>query len=318
MTITTGGDDEMVIRQLDVDDAEAGYKLSTSAGWNQSVADWQMMLSGGEGFGAFALGRLVGSALYLPYPPDVAWVSMVLVDDAFRRRGIGSALTARCVQRIEERGLCPVLDATEAGRAVYARMGFEDGPSISRLVALDASGLMNQGGQRKKPLPAAESEVSSPTDALQFFPCTDLQTCQALDADGLGGNRDQILAHIAGRHDDACVVLCNADGPAGFGMLRRGREATQIGPVIVRPDLAGTSDFVAVAMAMLTELGSRVEGAVIVDVPDVHQPVRSALEAAGFQAKRRFVRMYRGARLQEAHAALTLATAVAIGGPAIG
>ncbi len=73
---------------LDAGDIEDAVKLSAEAGWNQGAADWAMMLELGQGVGIKDEGRLVASGLALPHPPDFGWISMVLVTEMHRHRGL--------------------------------------------------------------------------------------------------------------------------------------------------------------------------------------------------------------------------------------
>ena len=57
---------------------------------------------------------------------------MVLVDAAHRHRGIASQLVDACVASLREAGRVPVLDATPAGAAVYAKIGFVAGFAFER------------------------------------------------------------------------------------------------------------------------------------------------------------------------------------------
>ncbi|MGX6606802.1 GNAT family N-acetyltransferase [Micromonosporaceae bacterium Da 78-11] len=69
-------------------------------------------------------GQVVGtSALW--ESDGVAGVYVVTVDERYRRRGIGAAMTAAALQRGRESGLrIGTLQATGAGMPVYQRMGF--------------------------------------------------------------------------------------------------------------------------------------------------------------------------------------------------
>ena len=113
------------IRELSADDLPDCLALSAEAGWNQTAEDWTMMIRLGRAFGIpGAGGRLVATALALPYPPGIGWVSMVLVHGPYRRRGLGTLLLRRAARELDGRGLVPFLDATPAGRPVYERMGY--------------------------------------------------------------------------------------------------------------------------------------------------------------------------------------------------
>src|SRR6185503_9857374 len=69
---------------LGEEDLEGALALSAEAGWNQARADWLLMLRLGSGFAVRDGGRVVATALALPYPPMFGWVSMVLVHAPYR------------------------------------------------------------------------------------------------------------------------------------------------------------------------------------------------------------------------------------------
>ena len=74
-------------------DAPAAVSLSAEAGWTQIAGDWRLMIDLGEAIGVRdANGALVASALALPFDGPFAWIRMVLVTAAYRRRGIATAL----------------------------------------------------------------------------------------------------------------------------------------------------------------------------------------------------------------------------------
>ena len=76
-------------------------------------------------FVADAGGRVVGTSV-LSINGTVGWIGTVWVDPAWRRRGIGLDLTRATIDEAEAAGCRTlVLVATEAGRPLYERLGFE-------------------------------------------------------------------------------------------------------------------------------------------------------------------------------------------------
>src|SRR4051812_26165890 len=84
---------ETDIRLLASGGLEEGFALSSAAGWNQALEDWRLLLAlaPGGSFAAVSAGRLVGTAMAIDYQ-RFAWVAMMLVDPAWRGRGIGRRL----------------------------------------------------------------------------------------------------------------------------------------------------------------------------------------------------------------------------------
>ena len=99
--------------------------LSNEANWNQVADDWAMMITAGEAIGfQDASGRLIASALTLPYGDQFGWISMVIVTQLHQKQGLATRLLNSCIQRLEDKHLVPLLDATSAGENVYRPLGF--------------------------------------------------------------------------------------------------------------------------------------------------------------------------------------------------
>jgi GNAT superfamily N-acetyltransferase len=245
------------IERLTVADAADGLALSTEAGWNQTEADWALLLGAGIGFGIRnGSRRLVATSLALPYPPDFGWVSLVLVHSPYRRRGLATRLMGKAIDALHAANLVPMLDATHAGREVYASLGFSDVERINRWRGLGA-GIA----------PRAKQDVS-------------FDTVSRLDALAFGADRIPLLEVIARRSDSRMVL-----GTGGYTLIRHGRVASQIGPIVAATP--GTS-------TRLLDLAlERTAGPIVLDVPEYAQDLSAALEASGFTIERPFVRMSR-------------------------
>lgn len=254
------------IAALGPDEVAAGLALSQEAGWNQTAADWALMLRHGS---CVALrdggGSAVASALALPMGGAIGWLSMVLVSSAWRRRGLATRLVEDRAAWLEGRGLTPLLDATPAGEAVYARMGFSAVAELTRW-----------GRPAGGPSPAAAA-----ADAATVV---DLPAIAALDDAVFGADRRFVLADLLSRPD---AVACRADG--GFLLSRPGRVATQIGPISA-PDEAAAGRLLEAALV-------RISAPVIVDAFDGRADFAARLRRLGFTPQRTFRRMRRGAAI---------------------
>jgi len=259
--------DGVVLRDLGVDDVAAGVALSSEAGWNQTADDWRYMIRHGRGWACDGPdGRTVASALTLPYGGKFAWISMVLVTETWRRRGIASALMNQAVDRVCGLGLIAGLDATPAGRTVYGPMGFREIYGLTRWRA-ESVELPGGAGGTGGSVPRAMTNE-------------DLGRITPLDLAVFGADRSALLAALAARTPSCAWVL--EDG-SGFCLGRDGRTAVQIGP-LVAPDEAA-------AKALLGQAFSRTAGAVYLDVPDHHDGLGSWLADLGFTAERPYTRM---------------------------
>ena len=246
------------IDRLRPEEAAQALRLSDEAGWNQTLEDWGVFLELGTVFACRAPEDVIATAALLPYG-DIAWIGMVLVAAARRRRGLATALLGRVLDEAGRRGLQPWLDATPAGATVYEPLGFR---------ALDAmTRLRRQGEEAFLPNAAPEPDA--------------LARLVALDARAFGRERARFLRALAGRpgsrihrQDDA---VC---------LVRDGRRARHIGPLLAA-DEAG-------AVRLLDRVLGAEPGPLVIDLFDRAGRVREFLLGRGFAVERPFRRMARG------------------------
>ena len=247
------------IEALGADDVEAALALSAEAGWNQVDADWLLMLRLGSGFAVRDGGRVVATAIALPYPPVFGWVSMVLVHAPYRRRGLATRLVERATAALTEAGLVPVLDATPAGAEVYGRMGFRPVGAMLR--------WRGNGG-------AGEAASREPGIAARVHD---------LDHTAFGADRGAVLADLSGRPAPVAALAAGGDG---YLLSRAGRAATQLGPLVASDE--------ATAVGLLAQGLDAVAGPVVVDVPEGATAVTAHLVGRGYEPERPFARLALG------------------------
>jgi GNAT superfamily N-acetyltransferase len=264
---------EPVIRNLTLEDLDSALTLSSTAGWNQRLADWRMLLalSRGGSFAAVSDGRVVGTSIGIDYE-GFAWIAMMLVDPAYRGRGLGGRLLEAAMGSVPSDR--PIrLDATPMGRPLYQRYGFEDEAMLTRHVADVSSrrGSRGDGSFDVRPLTVA-----------------DLPTVMEYDGRVFGGDRRPLLDWaLDGAPRYARVV--QSDGQAHYCLGRHGRLFDQIGPVI-----AGTDEIAqALVSAALLSVGAQ---PVALDVFDSRSKFTTWLRGCGFRVERPLFRMRRGGR----------------------
>jgi GNAT superfamily N-acetyltransferase len=267
------------IEALGEDDLAEALALSAEAGWNQVAADWLLMLRLGSGYAVRDGGRVVATALALPYPPVFGWVSMVLVHMPYRRLGLATRLVERAMSSLTGAGLLPVLDATAAGVEVYGRMGFRPAGNMLR--------WRGTGG-------AGEAASQEPGIAARVHD---------LDRAAFGADRGAVLADLSGRPAPVAALAAGGDG---YLLSRAGRAATQLGPLVARDP--------ATAVALLAKGLDAVAGAVVVDVPEGATAVTAHLVSRGYEPERPFARLALG---RDAIAG-TPALVHAVAGPELG
>jgi GNAT superfamily N-acetyltransferase len=262
-----------VLQRLKPGDAEALCPLQIEVGWNQVATDWRLMLRLGTGYGVKgADGRWIASALSLPLGPSIAWLSMVLVTQPARRRGLGTRLLSRALAEVEATGATAGLDATEFGRPIYLPLGFRDAYPLSRWHAA--------GGVRRAvaPPPGIMVRAAMPVDADRIAD---------FDRPRSGFERGPILAHLLMRAPELGRMAVRGDGTlVGYALGRDGYRTGHVGPVV--------ADDRAIGLALLSAAFASTEAPLIADVPDAHAGVRDWLAGQGASAPRRFMRMLRG------------------------
>jgi GNAT superfamily N-acetyltransferase len=261
--------DEPEIARLTLAELPDAEALVTEADWNQVAADWRMFVDFGTAYAVREQGRVVATAAWLPYQ-RCAWIGMVLVTAAQRRRGLATRLLHRCIADVTAARLVPVLDATPAGARVYAPLGFMEAWGFARFAS----------ERRVARLPRVSAAVVEPiTDSVWPALC-------AYDATVFGMDRSRVLARLRGRLPPADLVAWRGDRIVGMLLGRDGRTAAQLGPLIAEDD--------DVAKSLLARALSGIDGTVYVDIADAKGDVRAFLQAAGFSLQRPFTRMLLG------------------------
>jgi GNAT superfamily N-acetyltransferase len=235
--------------------------LVAQSGWNQIAQDWAIFSQEGTVCVVRdAQRRIVASGAVLPHGPDIAWISMILVAADLRGQGLGGAVFSHCLALVKAAGRTAYLDATPAGQRIYSQFGFAPVYGLTRW----------QRAALAQDVPAARSH-----------PLPDAQALAALDAQALGAPRHALMADFLARPEAACVRSSE-----GFAIVRRGRIAHQIGPLLAL-DQAGAAQLLARALQGLA-------GPVFMDVPDERVLLAGPLRDAGFTPQRSFMRMVLG------------------------
>ncbi len=265
-----------VLRLLTPEDLDSAFTLSSTAAWNQRLADWRMLLTlAPEGsFAALAEGRVVGTAIGVDYG-GFAWIAMMLVDPAYRGRGLGRRLLEAAMASVPP-GRPIRLDATPMGRPLYQAYGFEDEVMLTRHVADGSTHLRT-----------SRPHTFAPRDVRPLAPA-DLPLLAAQDAPVFGGNRRAVLEWaLDGAPHYARVAEGEAE-PIHYCLGRAGRLFDQIGPVVAGSDAIAQ----ALVSAALAAAGDR---PILLDVFDARETFAYWLRTSGFRIQRPLFRMRRPA-----------------------
>jgi Acetyltransferase (GNAT) domain len=168
-----------------------------------------------------------------------------------------------------------VLDATPAGRAVYAQLGFRDGWAITRWEASCTSAVS---------LPRLADLTIRPIEAR------DWDAIAAFDAQAFGVDRSGLLRRLHARSQSFAGAAFEGETLQGFALGRDGARATYVGPIVARDDRVA----VALVQAIVSRIASVAPGRVYLDALDAHPALAAALTHAGFRVQRPYTRMALG------------------------
>ena len=258
------------VHALDTGRIPEALLLSAEPGWSQVAADWRLMIEHGDSFGISSeSGRLVASGLTVMFDGPFGWISMILVTEEFRRRGLATRLMRSCMEALLGHGRTPALDASPEGREVYLRLGFRDVYRTTR--------MFTQSGR------AAVVGEPGKSAGARSMGAEDLPAVVAYDRMCCGAGRSYLLEHLYGRLPDAAFLAeCNGH-VRGMVLARDGRTCAQVGPLVAEDS--------ETALALLRLVCAAIPGPVCLDIADHHEPIRAWLVSLGFSPVVPFVRM---------------------------
>lgn len=244
-------------------DVEAGaWELSTLVGWNQQPSDWRRLISDSPD-GCFKLvdgDKLIGTVTTTLHGQRLAWIGMMLVHPDYRRRGLATDLMMAAIEFLRSRDVATIrLDATPLGRPLYEKIGFRADGSWSRWKAEAVNDLPN--GDECPRLIALGAELLE------------------LDRQAFGADRSAMLRRLA---EEGRAVY----GAAGYAMLRPGRIASQMGPVVATDP--------QVASWLVREVLRGQPGPFIWDVNAANPAAIELAQSLGFRPFRELERMTLG------------------------
>ena len=264
----------LAIRTMQKTDIPLGLELCREAGWNQLEADWRRLLtlSPEEVFVGEYKGHPCGTASATSYGTATAWIGMVLVRSDWRRRGIGSALMKRCIDHLRDKGVETIrIDATDQGRPVYLKLGFDDERPIHRYAG-------------PRPSPLEENPAVKPVNA-SLWPLI-------AECDGVAFGADRLrLLKLFGEQDFSAVLTTAEGAIKGYGFARRGFEASYIGPIVA-------VDSHTARLIILKLFGDLPEGPVLWDILPDNVAAKDMAASLGFRVQRRLTRMHLGKPLR--------------------
>lgn len=259
---------ECYLRPLQTDDMKAAMELSATEGWNQTAQDWKFLLEDPQNISVAAVAgdKVVGTTVALNYNGQLAWIGMVLVNKAYRGKGISKFLLQHVFESCKA---AMKLDATALGEPVYRKFGFLPEYTILRMVNTHVANIRNDHNDL-------------PRQALSKH----FASIISLDETALGIKREKLIAYYMQQYPDKAWVLEENNGIEGFVLGRAGYRYHHIGPVVA----ATTSQAILLLKKALAQLPGQ---PVVIDVPVDKKEVIQMLQELDFVEQRQFIRMYR-------------------------
>ncbi len=187
------------IRPFGQEECAAMTRISADVGWNQPEAEIAEVIrrSGKFIYGAFQQNQLAGTAAAYPYPDGgFAFVNEVIVHSEFRRRGAATQLLEKLIPLAAAEYPILRLYATDMGRPLYEKFGFQPYAELSFL--------------ELKPAPAK-------TDAdITLFTQSELAEAAALDRKNFGADRKDLLLALLKESPENAWVLKRNNRVEGF------------------------------------------------------------------------------------------------------
>ncbi len=264
--------EDIIIRRIQPGDLRGAMRLSTEQGWNQTEADWRLIIENPQNSCLLAeyQGKIIGTTAAMNYSNDVAWINMVLVDKEYRGLGISKSLLENIFTELQH---CKSikLDATPEGQQVYKQFNFIDEYSISRMT-IDSIKNLSFNHDDVLPEPIHLNHLSE---------------IIAYDEQVFGANRASLLEALVTEYPQEAWMLKRNHSLAGFVMGRAGRRYQQIGPVMA-------STYTDAQILIAKSLLQFENNPIVIDVLNDKEDLIHWLRSIGFVQQRMFVRMYRG------------------------
>lgn len=248
------------IRRLDPTDTDGLLLLVDRLGWTFTSGDFRTAFAAGQLFGHPHGQEIISCIAVFNYGNGLASIGAVMVDPAFRRRGLGRALMNHVHDLREVRDRQIMLVSTIEGRPLYEALGYSVATRLNKMVSINPGPTSST---RESPIhlrPAVEKDLS---EIIQ------------LDEVAIGEPRENLLA---ARYEQACatVVAINERGSAiGFALAADQRGQLICGPVVAPDD--------ATAHALIVATAREHRGETRVDVPDTKTGLIRLLSSAGFR-----------------------------------
>ena len=210
--------DSFELRTVDIADVEADHlhALSMAVGWRYHANEWCFLRQCGVGLAALdEIDRVVATAMLFPYDEAFATVGMVIVSPRLQGQGVAPWLVGQLIAGYPDAALR--LNATEASRRLFARLGF----------AGDTEKVHLLRGKARCP---AEMQTLGRKQRIEPLSWDHLSAVVDLDRAAFGVSRRGVLQRLV--QENTGYGLFEADRLAAFALRRAAGRGHIVGPVI--------------------------------------------------------------------------------------
>jgi GNAT superfamily N-acetyltransferase len=283
------------ISRLRLDDLPSLLSLSQQAGWPHTSKDWRSVLECGTGYGHRWRDKVISCVHITDYGPCFASLGLMLVSQAFRKQGLGSALMRHVVSNA-------VTPPTQS-------IGLIAGANVSTFYEPFGFRVLDEHILILRKVPAATTRNNRPKNpnptslhlenTFRFsIPITGehLQPTLDFDREATQMERSALMSHRL-RHSDRSLLVGSDDsetadsssvvsGVHGYGMANVRREHLSVGPLVSTSSSA--------ALDVTSRLTENYEGPIRIDVYESQHTFIEELKGLGYQVSSRQPVMIKG------------------------
>ena len=235
---------EFSLRPMASDDAVAGHRLTQQLGWPHTEQDWAFHLEHGRGWAAVDRDEtIIGTALLWFYGDHDGTLGLVIVDKAFRGKGIARILMEQVLEAAGARKIRLV--ATEMAVKLYQNLGFA---SPNKIKIAQRQGVI----AGSTPLPTHDGTI------VRVARKDDYTCIRTLDHDAVRMDRSSMINSLL--RSSASYVLQREGCIIGSVLVRESGRGKTFGPLIARNE--------ADAKLLLSKALSEHPGFCRIDIPE--------------------------------------------------
>ncbi len=261
--------DDYTIRSMARPELDLALAWAAAEGWNPGVHDAQCFHAADPN--GFLIGLLgdqpVAVISVVRYGSRFGFLGLYIVQPAFRGRGYGLRLWSAGMARLA--GRCIGLDGVVAQQANYRRSGFQ----------LAYRNIRYQGAAGGRAVPDA---------AVVPLGSVPMAAVCAYDEAVFGAKRIPFLQAWVQQNDACALGVLRHGALAGYGLVRRCRVGSKIGPLFA--DDAQTAERLFLAL----NAHAAPDGPVFIDVPEPNAFALAMARRHGLTAAFETARMYAG------------------------